>query len=72
MIVVWLFLAVPRVCLQFVIVVFPNHTHLLFYLFPRCPVIVVWLFLAVPRVCLQFVIVVIPNHTYYFNCFRLE
>ena len=28
-IVVWLFLAVPRVCLQFVIVVFPDHTHLL-------------------------------------------
>ena len=27
---VWLFLAVPRVCLQFVIVVFPDHTHLLF------------------------------------------
>ena len=26
----WLFLAVPRVCLQFVIVVFPDHTHLLF------------------------------------------
>ena len=26
-IVVWLFLAVPRVCLQFVIVVFPDHTH---------------------------------------------
>ena len=25
-----LFLAVPRSCLQFVIVVFPNHTHLLF------------------------------------------
>ena len=25
-----LFLAVPRVCLQFVIVVFPDHTHLLF------------------------------------------
>ena len=25
-----LFLAVPRGCLQFVIVVFPNHTHLLF------------------------------------------
>ena len=24
-----LFLAVPRVCLQFVIVVFPDHTHLL-------------------------------------------
>ena len=25
-----LFLTVPRVCLQFVIVVFPGHTHLLF------------------------------------------
>ena len=30
MIVVWLFLAVPWVCLQFVIVLFPDHTHLLF------------------------------------------
>ena len=27
--VVWLFLVVPWVCLQFVIVVFPDHTHLL-------------------------------------------
>ena len=26
----WLFLAVPCVCLQFVIVVFPDHTHLPF------------------------------------------
>ena len=26
----WLFLVVPWVCLQFVIVVFPDHTHLLF------------------------------------------
>ena len=26
----WLFLAVPPGCLQFVIVVFPDHTHLLF------------------------------------------
>ena len=26
MIVVWLFLSVPRICLQFVIVVFPDHT----------------------------------------------
>ena len=25
-----LFLAVPRGCLQFVIVIFPDHTHLLF------------------------------------------
>ena len=29
-IVVWLFLAVPWVCLQFVIGVFPDHTRLLF------------------------------------------
>ena len=28
--VVWLFLTVPWGCLQFVIVVFPDHTHLLF------------------------------------------
>ena len=27
---VWLFLAVSWVCTQFVIVVFPDHTHLLF------------------------------------------
>ena len=26
----WLFLAVPSGCLQFVVVVFPDHTHLLF------------------------------------------
>ena len=26
-----LFLAVPRGCMQFVIVVFPDHTHLLFF-----------------------------------------
>ena len=29
-IVAWLFLAVSLVCLQLVIVVFPDHTHLLF------------------------------------------
>ena len=28
-----LFLAVPRGCLRFVIVVFPDHTHLLFFMF---------------------------------------
>ena len=32
-IVVLLFLAVPWVCLQFVILVFHDHTHLLFFLF---------------------------------------
>ena len=31
-----LFLAVPRGCLQFVIVVFPVHTHLLFFILFRC------------------------------------
>ena len=30
MLVLWLFLSVPWVCLQFVIVIFPNHTHLQF------------------------------------------
>ena len=29
-IVVWLFLPIPRICLQFVFVVFPDYTHLLF------------------------------------------
>ena len=45
MVVERLFLAVPRGCLQFVIVVFPDHTHLLFlqngagcYMYP-CDVI---------------------------------
>ena len=28
---VWLFLEVPWVCLQFVIVIFPDHTPLLFF-----------------------------------------
>ena len=29
-IVMWLFFTMPQVCLQFVIVIFPHHTHLLF------------------------------------------
>ena len=33
MIVVWLFLTMPLVCLQFVVVVFPDHTHSPFFLF---------------------------------------
>ena len=33
--VVWRFLAVPWVCLQFVTVVFPDHTHLLFLCSPE-------------------------------------
>ena len=31
-----LFLAVPRGCLRFVIVVFPDHTHLLFLMVNAC------------------------------------
>ena len=31
-----LFLTVPRGCLQFVIVVFPDHTHLLFLVILKC------------------------------------
>ena len=36
----WLFLAVPRGCLQFVIVVFPDHTHLLFFYRPAMTIAV--------------------------------
>ena len=49
-----LFLAVPQGCVQFVIVVFPDHAHLLFVLF----------FLSVPWVDLGCVIVVIPDHAH--------
>ena len=41
-----LFLAVPRGCLQFVIVVFPDHTHLLFLCHDAC-VCAAWLLLKV-------------------------
>ena len=34
--VVWLFLTVSWVCLQFVILVFPDHTHLLFLFVGIC------------------------------------
>ena len=51
----WLFLAVPLGCLRFVIVVFPDHTHLLFFL---------RLFLTVSWVGLQYVIVVFPDHSH--------
>ena len=38
-----LFLAVPRGCLQFVIVVFPDHTHLLFIIrFPEFYLIIAY------------------------------
>ena len=35
----WLILAVPWGCLRFVIVVFPDHTHLLFLYYPLVSVI---------------------------------
>ena len=38
-----LFLAVPQGCLQFVIVVFPDHTHLLFLAGPNTAILVVLL-----------------------------
>ena len=39
----WLFLAVPRGCLQFVSVVFPDHTHLLFLWSPAGKGLTSWL-----------------------------
>ena len=36
-IVEWLFLAMPWGCLRFMIVVFPDHTHLLFWKLPTYP-----------------------------------
>ena len=78
--VLWLFLTVPWVGLQYVIVVFPDHSHLLFainlkrkrklvalhLLSYRCIVTinVLWLFLTVPWVGLQYVIVVFPDHSH--------
>ena len=37
------FLVVPRACLQFVIVVFPDHTHLLFLWSPARKGLTSWL-----------------------------
>ena len=34
--VTWLFLTMAQACLQSVIVIFPDHTHLLFYMIKRC------------------------------------
>ena len=45
--VVWLFLMMPRVCLQFVIMVFPDHTHLLFLWSPAGRELTSWLSLVV-------------------------
>ena len=37
-VVVWLFLALPWVCLRFVIVIFPDHTHYFWTFFALIPV----------------------------------
>ena len=63
----WLFLAVPWVCLQFVIVIFSDHTHLLFLPSMSCCRVtdsVLCLFLAVPSVGMWSVIVKFPDHTH--------
>ena len=44
-----LFLAVPRGCLQFVIVVFPDHTHLLFSTGPQMTCIHIYLSSAITK-----------------------
>ena len=46
-----LFLTVPRGCLQFVIVVFPDHTHLLFLMVERLFLAVSWGCLRLSAVC---------------------
>ena len=57
--VLWLFLTVPWVGLQYVFLVFPDHTHLLFV-----TVSALWPFFMVSWVGLQCVIVVFPDHTH--------
>ena len=61
-------------CLQLLLVVFSDHTNLLFCLSSCCLMIVIWLFLNMSRVCLQFAIVVFPNHTnlLVFHVFKLK
>ena len=65
--VVWLFLAVLWVCVRFVIVVFPDHTHLLF-LSAVCDCCISWSYSLTIFVCSlrlwHFLIIL----TYYFIC----
>ena len=51
--VVWLFLVVPWACLQFVIVVFPDHTNLLFLLLQIQPLALVWIMYLSVYVCMR-------------------
>ena len=47
-----LFTAVPRGCLQFLIVVFPDHTHLLFFIFTSSPNCMMSSFVAMEILCI--------------------
>ena len=46
-----LFLAVPRGCLQFVIVVFPDHSHLLFFV-EQTLIYVIKILITLPYKCM--------------------
>ena len=51
MMVEWLFLAVPWGCLWFVIMVFPDHTHLLIFGSTKCMVLEEMLFQEFQESC---------------------
>ena len=53
-----LFLAVPRGFLPFVIVVFPEHTHLLFLI---APVIIMWKNFFKQIFCPQLILLILAN-----------
>ena len=63
----WLFLTVPRVCLQFVNVIFPDHTHSLFskqaavWFDLLCPLFMYSAFLVGPVIVVQFVVCTIVS-----------
>ena len=64
--VVWLFLAVPWVCLRFVI--FPDHTHFAYFVFllsrDGC--------VALPRGAVGLCIVVFPDYTHLLFCITIK
>ena len=69
-----LFLAMPQGCLRFVIVVFPDHTHLLFLvLFSHVNSSNTDKKKKTSQGCLWFVIVVFPDHTYllFLKCVKI-
>ena len=48
-----LFLAVPRGCLQFVIVVFPDHSHLLFFTDSSNALLLLWIIFVIYILCIM-------------------